>query len=138
MALIITKSINQADQEELLAGLREYNLRHLDATQFGETGVYIRDEAGVMLGGLIAKRKGNWLCVEYLWVSETQRGGGLGSQLMREVENQAREAGCRHVLVDTFSFQALPFYQKQGYQLQMSLPDFPHVGMERHYLSKAL
>jgi hypothetical protein len=34
--------------------------------------------------------------------------------------------------VDTFSFQALPFYQKLGYQLQMSLPDFPHAGMQRH------
>lgn len=33
-------------------------------------------------------------------------------------------AGCSHVLVDTFSFQALPFYQKLGYQLQMSLPVF--------------
>lgn len=55
---------------------------------------------------------------------------------MRAAEKQAREEGCRHVLVDTFSFRALPFYQKQGYQLQMSLPDFPHVGMARHYLSK--
>ncbi len=28
--------------------------------------------------------------------------------------------------------------KKVGYLLQMSLPDFPHPGMERHYLSKAL
>ncbi len=34
---------------------------------------------GVMQGGLIAKRKGNWLCIEYLWVSETTRGRGLGA-----------------------------------------------------------
>ncbi|MGD1729597.1 GNAT family N-acetyltransferase, partial [Klebsiella pneumoniae subsp. pneumoniae] len=27
---------------------------------------------------------------------------------------------------------------KLGYQLQMSLPDFPHAGMQRHYLSKGL
>lgn len=128
MALIITKSINPADQEELLAGLREYNLRYLDATQFADLGVYFRDEAGVMLGGLIAKRKANWLCIEYLWVSEASRGSGLGGELMRAAEKQAREEGCRHVLVDTFSFQALPFYQKQGYQLQMSLPDFRTSG----------
>lgn len=50
----------------------------------------------------------------------------------------AQAQGCSHLLVDTFSFQALPFYQKLGYQLQMSLPDFPHAGMQRHYLSKAL
>ncbi len=87
---------------------------------------------------LIAKRKGNWLCIEYLWVSETTRGCGLGSELMQEAEQQAQAQGCSHLLVDTFSFQALPFYQKLGYQLQMSLPDFPHAGMQRHYLSKAL
>jgi hypothetical protein len=40
--------------------------------------------------------------------------------------------------VDTFSFQALPFYQKQGYQQQMSLPDFPQTGMQRHDLTKTL
>lgn len=34
----MTTSINPADQEELLAGLREYNLRYLDPTQFGELG----------------------------------------------------------------------------------------------------
>ena len=91
-----------------------------------------------MRGGLIAKRKGSWLCIEYLWVSEASRGSGLGSELMYEAESQARSRGCSHMLVDTFSFQALPFYQKLGYQLQMSLPDFPHAGMQRHYLSKVL
>ncbi len=35
--------------------------------------------ARVMQGGLIAKRKGNWLCIEYLWVSEATRGRGLGA-----------------------------------------------------------
>ncbi|MFK3705817.1 GNAT family N-acetyltransferase [Klebsiella sp. NPDC088457] len=138
MALIMTTSINPADQEELLAGLREYNLRYLDPAQFGELGVYLRDEAGVMQGGLIGKRQANWLCIQYLWVSEAARGSGLGGELMRNAEKQAREEGCHHALVDTFSFQALPFYQKQGYQLQMTLPDFPHVGMARHYLAKAL
>ncbi len=87
-----------------------------------------------MQGGLIAKRKGNWPCIEYLWVSETTtRGRGLGSELMQEAEQQAQAQGCSHLLVDTFSFRALPFFiQKLGYQLQMSLPDFPHAGMQRH------
>ena len=50
MTLIITENVNPADQEELLAGLREYNLRFLDLAQFGELGVYSRDEAGAMRG----------------------------------------------------------------------------------------
>ena len=71
MTLIITENINPADQEELLAGLREFNLRFLDPAQFGELGVYSRDAAGEMRGGLIAKRKGSWLCIDYLWVIGT-------------------------------------------------------------------
>ncbi|HCT6944074.1 TPA: N-acetyltransferase [Klebsiella pneumoniae] len=109
MTLIITKSINPDDQQELFAGLRQYNQQYLDAAQFGDLGIYSRDAQGVMQGGL-----------------------------MQEAEQQAQAQGCSHLLVDTFSFQALPFYQKLGYQLQMSLPDFPHAGMQRHYLSKAL
>ena len=68
MTLIITKSINPDDQQELFAGLRQYNQQYLDAAQFGDLGIYSRDAQGVMQGGLIAKRKGNWLCIEYLWV----------------------------------------------------------------------
>ena len=65
-------------------------------------GFYSRDAQGVMQGGLIAKRKGNWLCIEYLWVSEATRGRGLGSELMQEAERQAQALGCSHLLVDTF------------------------------------
>ncbi len=122
MTLIITKSINPDDQQELFAGLRQYNQQYLDAAQFGDLGIYSRDAQGVMQGGLIAKRKGNWLCIEYLWVSETTRGRGLGSELMQEAEQQAQAQGCSHLLVDTFSFQALPFYQKLGYRCRCRCP----------------
>ena len=56
MTLIITKSINPDDQQELFAGLRQYNQQYLDAAQFGDLGVYSRDGQVVMQGGLIAKR----------------------------------------------------------------------------------
>ena len=56
---------------------------------------------------------------------------------MQAAEEEAKRMGCLHALVDTFSFQARPFYEKQGYRLQMTLDDFPMKGMQRHYLSKA-
>lgn len=46
--------------------------------------------------------------------------------------------GCLFALMDTFSFQALLFYQRQGYQPQMYMPDFPQTGMQRHDLTKTL
>jgi GNAT superfamily N-acetyltransferase len=138
MELIITETITEADQNELLAGLKEYNRPFIGGIGWGELAVYVRDDSGKMTGGLIAKCRGDWLSIDYLWVSDEERGSGLGSQIMQAAEDEARARGCLHALVDTFSFQALPFYQKKGYQLQMTLDDFPVKGIQRHYLSKAL
>ncbi|MGQ5291444.1 GNAT family N-acetyltransferase [Pectobacterium actinidiae] len=134
--LIVTHDITDNDREALFAGLRSYNHRFINPASFGQIGIFHRNSAGIMTGGLIATRKGLWLCIDYLWVGEESRGLKLGSALVKEAEQEAMRLGCRHALVDTFSFQALPFYEKQGYQLQMSLPDFPEEGMLRHYLIK--
>ncbi|MCQ4446960.1 GNAT family N-acetyltransferase [Enterobacter cloacae] len=139
MHLSITDTVTTQEKEELLTGLRAYNGQFLDLSNFsGDIGVYMRDENGVMLGGLIGVRKGDWLNIDFLWVSDTVRGTGVGSQIIKSAEEEARRNGCKHALVDTASFQARPFYEKQGYQLQMSLQDYPYPGMHRHYLAKAL
>jgi GNAT superfamily N-acetyltransferase len=138
MELLIKDIITEDDKAELLTGLRAYNRQFVDTASWGDICVYLRDEQGVMRGGLIGQRKGDWLSIDYLWVCETVRGEGAGSQLIKNAEGIAREKGCRHALVDTISFQALPFYQKQGYQLVNTLEDFPLVGMARHYLTKVL
>jgi GNAT superfamily N-acetyltransferase len=138
MQIEITETVTQQDQEELFTGLRAYNSQFIDIRDWYALGVYSRNAQGKMLGGLIGKRKGDWLCIDYLWVSETVRGSGLGSKLIEAAENRVREWGCRHMLVDTASFQALPFYQKCGFTLHNSINDFPYQGMQRHYLTKAL
>jgi GNAT superfamily N-acetyltransferase len=114
MHLSITNNVTPAEKEELFVGLRAYNGQFLDMTTSGDIGVYVRDDKGVMLGGLIGVRKGDWLNIDYLWVSETVRGSGVGSQLIKTAEEEARRKGCKHALVDTASFQARPFYEKQG------------------------
>lgn len=139
MQLNITHHVTLQDKEELLTGLRAYNAQFLNLANFsGDIAVYARDENGVMTGGLIGTRKGDWLNIDFLWVSEGARGSGLGSQVINAAEEEARRQGCRHALVDTASFQARPFYEKQGYALQFSVQDYPHEGMQRHYLAKRL
>lgn len=136
MKIDVTDVITAQDQEELFAGLRAYNNQFIDTRDWYSLGVYARDEQGKMRGGLIGKRKGDWLCIDYLWVSEEARGAGLGSALIVAAEARIRQWGCRHMLVDTASFQALPFYQKCGFTLNNTLEDFPYSGMQRHYLTK--
>ncbi|RAU32521.1 GNAT family N-acetyltransferase [Enterobacter sp. RIT418] len=139
MHLNITDNVTPQEKDELLTGLRAYNAQFLDLANFsGDVGVYVRDEQGKMLGGLIGVRKGDWLNIDFLWVSDSVRGTGVGSRIINAAEEEARRKGCRHALVDTVSFQARPFYEKQGYRLEMSLQDYPYRGMQRHYLTKAL
>lgn len=136
MNIIITHQIVDEDRNAVLAGLRQHNIQYLKENSFGQLAVYAKNEIGVIIGGLLASTKGNWLCIDYLWVSQNARKSGLGRTLMISAEQESIKLGCKHALVDTFSFQALPFYEKLGYIQQMSLPDFPELGMQRHYLTK--
>lgn len=52
-------------------------------------------------------------------------------------EDEARKRGAKHAYLDTFSFQALDFYRKYGYEIFGELQDFP-VGHQRYYLVKQL
>lgn len=109
--IIITHQIADGDRDTILAGLRQHNIQYLKENSFGQLAVYVKNETDVITGGLLASTKGNWLCIDYLWVSENARKSGLGSTLMKSAEQESIKLGCKHALVDTFSFQALPFYE---------------------------
>jgi len=47
-------------------------------------------------------------------------------------------SGSISALLDTFSFQARPFYERFGYQVIAELPDCPRPGIARYYMRKAL
>lgn len=66
MQIQITDTITEDDQNALLVGLRAYNRQFLRTTNFGDLAVYWRDEHNKILGGLIGKIKGEWLCIDFL------------------------------------------------------------------------
>jgi GNAT superfamily N-acetyltransferase len=75
--------------------------------------------------------------VQWLWVDESHRGQSLAGQMLAAAEVEARQRGCHGAHIDTFSPQALHVYQKVGYAVFGTLPDFPR-GRTRSFLSKAL
>jgi ribosomal protein S18 acetylase RimI-like enzyme len=95
-----------------------------------------RSDDGAIVGGLTGKTYWNYLDVAFLWVDEGHRGSGFGKTLMLAAEAEARQRGCRYALLDTFSFQALEFYEKLGYRQFGQLSGFS--GHVRHYLAKDL
>lgn len=97
----------------------------------------VAEHAGVAIAGLFGWTYGGWLFVGRLWVHPDWRGEGVASGLMDLAEDEARARGCHGAHTDTFTFQALSFYQKRGYAEFGRLEGFDG-GQVRHYLRRSL
>lgn len=126
----------QADVQPILAGLLEHN-RPFGEPLKKDLVIHAKAEEGDLLGGLVGFTSWQWLFVRLLWVSEKSRSQGVGTELMRAAEDEARRRGCIGVWLDTFSFQALAFYERLGYRQFGKLEDFP-PGHQRFFLERRL
>jgi len=72
-----------------------------------------------------------------VWVAEALRRTGYGRQLIAAMEHAAKERGCTSAHLDTFSYQARPFYESLGYKVFGTLDDYP-PGHQRFFMKKTL
>ena len=117
--------------------IRSYNRSKREAAESEPLNLYVEDDSGELMAGLVAETFGNWLEIEYLFVKEDLRGQGIGSKLLQQAESEAKKRNCRYVFVNTYQFQAPAFYQKRGYKEVFTLKDYPYTG-QRHYYQKEL
>ena len=130
---------NTESQKSQIIGdlIRSYNRSKREVAESEPLNLYVEDEYGEIMAGLVAETFGNWLEIEYLFVKEDLRGQGIGSQLLHQAESEAKKRNCRFAFVNTYQFQAPAFYQKHGYQEVFTLKDYPYTG-QRHYYQKDL
>jgi len=136
MRLEVTDAPEEADQALVVAETRAHNRRYT-VRDVRALCVFARAEDGSLIGGLTASTYWQYLEVNYLWVREGHRNAGHASALMAAAESEAIARGCKHALLDTFSFQALGFYLHLGYREFGRLSGFSGEH-QRHYLYKAL
>jgi GNAT superfamily N-acetyltransferase len=136
MKIEVTDVRNELDDALIASQLGAYNAA-FTVKDFKLLRVFVRDADGQIIGGLLADTYWQYLEIHKLWVSEAHRKAGHASRLLDAAESEARRRGCKHAFLDTFSFQALGFYQKLGYSEFGRLNEFSgeHV---RHYLHKRL
>jgi GNAT superfamily N-acetyltransferase len=99
--------------------------------------VFLRDSAGHIVAGAYGRTNWNWLHISSVWVAEGERGKGFGRELILAIEAAAAQRGCRQAHLDTFSYQARPFYERLGYRVFGELEDYP-PGHARFFLRKQL
>ena len=117
--------------------IRSYNRLKREKAESEPLNIYVEDDSGELMAGLVAETFGNWLEIEYLFVKEDLRGQGIGSQLLQQAESEAKKRNCRFAFVNTYQFQAPAFYQKYGYKEVFTMKDYPYTG-QRHYYQKEL
>lgn len=140
MSFQIIREINNDDKNHINNELYKFNLAHFPEDlrgRYEQINLFLKDENGLVRGGLLGEVCWNWLEIHTLMVDEETRKFGYGSKLLMEVEQIALEKKCDFIKVDTLSFQALDFYEKNGYQVFGSIDN---VGREftHYYLKKDL
>ncbi|NEW07066.1 GNAT family N-acetyltransferase [Paenibacillus sp. SYP-B3998] len=130
----------EVDKQAVLTGLQAYNYSKLPEAirdNYQQINLYVRDAEGVIRGGLLSSYRWDYVEVHILWLDDSLRYGGYGSKLLNIIDAKARELNCKLIKLDTFSFQALDFYKKNGFQVYGQIDDVAG-GNTHYYLMKRL
>jgi GNAT superfamily N-acetyltransferase len=118
----------------------EWALVASNESQVGAAGsgvqLCVRTPGGGLVAGISGTTWGETAWIHVLWVEPELRLRGHGAALLAAFENHAREVGCLQVLVSTYSFQALPFYERHGYVVLSRIAHVPTAGSDLIHLAK--
>ena len=117
--------------------IAEFNWAHWVVSERRPLAIQIKDSQGNIVAGSSARTFGNWLMINTLWVSEALRGQAIGCKILAELESAAIGRGCKMSMLDTLNFQAMPFYEKYGYQTKWTQEEYPKTGC-KYFMVKEL
>lgn len=137
LSISVESDPRASDIATLAHGLTQHALPTTGVAGFQPLAVFARDRAGAVVAGVQGTVNWTWLHVALFWISDELRHQGLGSRLLHSIEDAARQRGCKAAHLDTFSYQARPFYERRGYTLFATLDDYP-PGHQRFFLRKTL
>jgi GNAT superfamily N-acetyltransferase len=137
MATVQVEKTYAKARKAILKGLVAYNRSQIGRRKWKNIAITVRNDAGDIVGGVTGEAWADWLFVQLLWLDEAHRGQDLASRAMDAIEDEARAFGAKRAYLDTFSFQARPFYEKRGYRVFGTLENYPDAH-SRYWMTKSL
>lgn len=134
---IAVESFDAAAAKTITDNLVAFNRAKADRPEPQKFLVLLRDDARNVRGGINAALHYDVLYIDDLFIEESFRGQDHGTELLRLAEQEGRKRGARLVWLDTYSWQARPFYEKQGYEVFGELP-YWNGAHRRYFMKKAL
>ena len=129
------ENLNPVDE-----GFHQVNLAHLgeeEIAKYHRVLITVKDVSERVIGGIHGEMYWDWLHIHTLWLTEEHRGAGVGSELLRQLEDIARSKGYVGSHAETTDYQALDFYLKHGYRVFGELEGKPR-GVTWYYIRKSL
>ncbi len=140
MLIEITEKVitNPSDEDisKIRKNLQGYNLQHLEIQSKDSYAINLYEQDS-FIGGLVCTHVGNWLELDFLWIDKSYRKSGLGDRLMKKLEGLAKDLKCTSLSTNTFSFQAKPFYEKNGFHVVYTQKNYP-VTSTKYFMEKHL
>ena len=96
-----------------------------------------KDDDGKILGAITGRAYYNEVHIGDLIVDRKSRKGGIGSRLVKSVEETFRGRGFKALTLTTFGFQAPEFYKKLGFEIEFVRED-KDPKLVKYFLSKSL
>jgi ribosomal protein S18 acetylase RimI-like enzyme len=117
----ITKSYFDLElKEKIFAGFHQAALVAKGMDGLAEPPIAFQlHRDGDFAGAVVVQMFWGQLHIKYLYVEESLRNSGYGRKLMDQAFTFGRERRCEFTFVETMSFQALRFYQKLGFEIEM-------------------
>lgn len=130
-------SENSDDCPRIIDALINFNIEKVGPNDYRVLNVFVRDNTGQIVGGLVGNTYWGWLNIAYFWVDPLWQRKGLGTTILRNAEEEAMRRGCHSAQVATFSFQTPDFYRANEYENYATLDDFP-FGHRQYFFRKRL
>ena len=96
------------------------------------------EQEGELVAGISGWTWGQAAGIGMTWVREDHRGAGVATSAMSAFESEAKNRGCTHVFVTSFTFQAPGFYQRLGYREISRWESVPTAGRDDVHMRKEL
>lgn len=136
---ITLTNVEHQDARNLISQkLDEYNNSITDQIDNSVLDIIITDPSTEeVLGGLVGRTSLGVFFINLVYLPDYLRKNGLGTNLLKDAEVEAKRRGCSRAVLFTISFQAPDFYRKHGYIIFGEVPCQP-PGTTRIFMVKEL
>lgn len=108
------------DEEVLFQGISEEAFQAKGLGKIRRFGIFIKNNNEEVIGGVTGFSYYGCLYIDMLWIQKEKRHLGYGTELVLEAEKIGKQRNCSFTTVNTMDWEALPFYQKLGYEIEFT------------------